>query len=162
MLQGRDEGLELAGEWWINGALSWSQSLGKVFGENTGVSRAWFCRAGPLPCSGRGAGGDALGLGEVPGCSALGQDHRVQQFQSFAQCWQEKCCVLGAKQGLCNKGSLNIPCKIPRRARKISIWLISLGHYKMQHLSSPSGCRPFWPFSPQHGSVVQCLPLHPL
>lgn len=70
MLQGRDEGLELAGEWWINGALSWSQSLGKVFGENTGVSRAWFCRAGPLPCSGRGAGGDALGLGEVPGCSA--------------------------------------------------------------------------------------------
>lgn len=35
VLQGRDGGLELPQEWWINGALGWSQSLGKVLGENT-------------------------------------------------------------------------------------------------------------------------------
>lgn len=73
-------------------------------------------RAGPLPCSGRGADGDALGLGEVPGCSAGTGPELVNVGQSFAQCRQEKCCVLGAKQGLSNKESLHIPCKIPRRA----------------------------------------------
>lgn len=49
------------------------------------------------------------------GCSA-GAGPLVQRFQSFAECRQEKCCVLGAKQGLSNKGSLHISCKIPRRA----------------------------------------------
>lgn len=32
-------------------------------------------------------------LGRSQG-ALLGQDHQVQQFQSFAQCRQEKCCVL--------------------------------------------------------------------
>lgn len=112
------------------------------------VSRLWFCRGLVLcPAQGEGQMGMLWLLGRSQG-ALLGQDQQVQQFQSFAQCRQEKCCVLGAKQGLSNKGPLHIPCKIPRRAWKLWIWLISLGDYKIQQLSCPLGCRPLWPFSP--------------
>lgn len=71
MLQGRDEGLELPQEWWINGALSWSQCLGEELGEKPLCKQGLVLQgAGAVPCSGRGADGDALAPGEVPGCSA--------------------------------------------------------------------------------------------